>query len=128
VGYSYVVLRRGKRPTKPVVELGRDREASTIEEGEKRQRNVWVDAEDGDGIEMILENAEPPEEADPELDIPEKDGQISTEELTTHLRSEAYHWPKAVFPPLKRSKHIILDACTAEGKIVLTSSLSLLVF
>jgi hypothetical protein len=128
VGYSYVVLRRGERPTKPVGEPGRERGGSTIEEGGGGQRNVWVDAEDGDGIEMILENSEPPEEADPELDIPEKDGQISTEELTAHLRSEAYHWPKAIFPPLKRSKHIILDSCTAEGKTVLNSSLSLPVF
>lgn len=39
----------------------------------------------------------------------------SSEELQTALRSEAYHWPRLVFPPLKKSGHIILDGCTAEG-------------
>lgn len=30
------------------------------------------------------------------------------------LRNEAFHWPRLVFPPLKKSGHIIIDACTAE--------------
>jgi ribosomal protein RSM22 (predicted rRNA methylase) len=32
------------------------------------------------------------------------------------IRLEAYQWPRLVFPPLKKSGHIILDGCTAEGK------------
>lgn len=39
-----------------------------------------------------------------------------TEEL---LRLEAYQWPRLVFPPLKRSGHIILDGCTPEGLSIL---------
>jgi ribosomal protein RSM22 (predicted rRNA methylase) len=31
------------------------------------------------------------------------------------FREEAFAWPRLVFPPLKKSGHIILDACTAEG-------------
>ena len=31
------------------------------------------------------------------------------------LMREAYGWPRLVFPPLKRSGHIIIDACTPEG-------------
>ena len=31
------------------------------------------------------------------------------------LRSEAYGWPRLVFPPLKKSGHVIIDACTREG-------------
>ncbi|KAH8835675.1 mitochondrial small ribosomal subunit Rsm22-domain-containing protein [Flagelloscypha sp. PMI_526] len=34
------------------------------------------------------------------------------------LRQEAYHWPRLIFPPIKPHKHIILDCCTKEGKIV----------
>ncbi|KAF8841935.1 hypothetical protein BDN67DRAFT_966448 [Paxillus ammoniavirescens] len=34
------------------------------------------------------------------------------------LRREAYGWPRLVFPPLKKSGHIIIDACTQEGKIM----------
>lgn len=33
------------------------------------------------------------------------------------LRSEAYSWPRLVFPPLKRSGHVILDGCTAQGSV-----------
>lgn len=39
----------------------------------------------------------------------------SAEDLQEALRLEAFGWPRLVFPPLKRSGHIILDSCTAEG-------------
>ncbi|KAG9313997.1 mitochondrial small ribosomal subunit Rsm22-domain-containing protein [Chiua virens] len=38
--------------------------------------------------------------------------------LEEALRNEAYGWPRLVFPPLKKSGHIIIDACTREGKIM----------
>ncbi|KAI6153974.1 mitochondrial small ribosomal subunit Rsm22-domain-containing protein [Pisolithus tinctorius] len=44
--------------------------------------------------------------------------QISTADPEETLRREAYRWPRLVFPPLKKSGHIIIDACTAEGKIM----------
>lgn len=43
------------------------------------------------------------------------DATQSAEELKEALRLEAYGWPRLVFPPLKRSGHVILDSCTAEG-------------
>lgn len=46
---------------------------------------------------------------------------ISHEQVDGALRREAYSWPRLVFPPLKRSKHVILDSCTAEGKITHSS-------
>jgi hypothetical protein len=39
----------------------------------------------------------------------------SPSDLEEVLRSEAYGWPRLVFPPLKKSGHIIIDACTREG-------------
>lgn len=36
-------------------------------------------------------------------------------ELEATLRQEAFGWPRLIFPPLKRSGHVILDGCTAEG-------------
>lgn len=39
----------------------------------------------------------------------------SAEELQEAFRLEAFSWPRLVFPPMKRSGHIILDSCTAEG-------------
>lgn len=43
---------------------------------------------------------------------------IDTHEVEAALRLEAYSWPRLVFPPLKRSGHVILDGCTTEGKIM----------
>jgi len=37
------------------------------------------------------------------------------------LRQEAYQWPRLVFRPMKKSGHIILDSCTAEGLLFLHS-------
>ena len=39
----------------------------------------------------------------------------SPSDIEEALRSEAYGWPRLVFPPLKKSGHIIIDACTREG-------------
>jgi len=36
-------------------------------------------------------------------------------DIEDSLRKHAYHWPRLVFPPLKRSGHIILDSCTSSG-------------
>ena len=33
------------------------------------------------------------------------------------LRLDAYSWARVIYPPLKRSGHVILDSCTSEGKI-----------
>jgi hypothetical protein len=72
------------------------------------------------------------EEVRPGLDIPVRqipapladlsasiDGSPPSTELQEALRQEAYSWPRLIFPPLKRSGHIILDCCTAEGRTVL---------
>ena len=40
---------------------------------------------------------------------------LSADKLEAALRLEAYNWPRLVFPPLKRSGHIILDGCTEDG-------------
>ncbi|EJD03728.1 Rsm22-domain-containing protein [Fomitiporia mediterranea MF3/22] len=73
MGYSYVVIRRGQRPSKP--RIGETSDTSG--------QNIATDAESASSI-----------------------------------RLEAYDWPRMVFPPLKRSGHVIIDGCTAEGKIM----------
>lgn len=42
--------------------------------------------------------------------------QDSPDNIEGSLRKHAYYWPRLVFPPLKRSGHIILDSCTPSGK------------
>lgn len=46
---------------------------------------------------------------------------ISAADSEQRIRLEAYNWPRLVFPPLKRSGHIILDACTMEGRALNSS-------
>lgn len=41
----------------------------------------------------------------------------SAEEMQETLRLEAFSWPRLVFSPMKRSGHVILDSCTAEGAL-----------
>jgi len=43
---------------------------------------------------------------------------VTEAEEQEHLRLEAFRWPRLVFPPMKRSGHVILDSCTAEGKVM----------
>jgi len=46
------------------------------------------------------------------------EAQQSADELQEALRLEAFGWPRLVFPPMKRSGHVILDSCTPEGKVM----------
>ncbi len=39
------------------------------------------------------------------------------------LRKEAYDWPRLVFPPLKRSGHVVMDTCHPSGKSIVSSTL-----
>lgn len=54
--------------------------------------------------------------------LPQKDYGLSLSEeqtaaMTERLRVEAYQWPRLVAPPLKRSGHVVMDVCAAEGEI-----------
>lgn len=91
--YAYVVLRRGRRPLKSSVPMGMER--SILESTEVGMVSVGEGAKGGEGFS--------------------RQSDISSPELSTVLRREAYHWPKLIVPPLKRAGHIILDSCTPEG-------------
>jgi len=43
------------------------------------------------------------------VEIPAVDGEA--------LRMEAYEWPRIVYPPLKKSGHVIMDVCTINAEI-----------
>lgn len=49
--------------------------------------------------------------------IEQRDTPDAPENIEGSLRKHAYHWPRLVFPPLKRSGHIILDSCTSSGRM-----------
>ena len=86
MGYSYVVIRRGPRPS-----------VTRLNDDHKPKENGILETEDSsqnDGVQ-----------ADDPKDI----------NLEQHLSLEAYSWPRLILPPLKRSGHVILDGCTKEG-------------
>ncbi|ORX38824.1 ketopantoate hydroxymethyltransferase-domain-containing protein [Kockovaella imperatae] len=39
------------------------------------------------------------------------------ENRTRHLQADAFHWPRLVAPPIKRSGHVIMDTCDANGEL-----------
>ncbi|OAX42679.1 Rsm22-domain-containing protein [Rhizopogon vinicolor AM-OR11-026] len=122
IEFSYVVIRRGPRP-------------STVGEGSSTQmgsvgRVGAVGREEADRIkqkeemvtkELVLaadhidagHKAETTGLTPADVVLAE-----DPEEVEAALRNEAFHWPRLVFPPLKKSGHIIIDACTPEGKIM----------
>ncbi|KAJ7665334.1 Rsm22-domain-containing protein [Mycena polygramma] len=118
MGYSYVVIRRGARPAKPGTKVGRI--------GRVGLTALQKELESQTPIKELVLHSEyestPPgepldsaEQLDESLAIEEPDTQVA---LDAALRLEAFHWPRLVFPPLKKSGHIILDGCTPEAKIM----------
>jgi hypothetical protein len=119
IGYSYVVVRRGPRPETGDTEVGRmggvgkraiDKEASP----QLPPPELTVLGDETELLEKAPSPTTPPSESNgpvPPINEPE-----SHAELQQALRREAFGWPRIVFPPLKRSGHIILDCCSAEGE------------
>ena len=117
IGYSYVVIRRGARPAPADTKSGRVGEIGKRERGKIAQQTpmveLTVDGEHSETDAAVGVAAGPSTTAENATDVanvPDAD-----DKLEAALRTEAYHWPRLVFPPLKRSGHIILDGCTAQG-------------
>jgi ribosomal protein RSM22 (predicted rRNA methylase) len=36
-------------------------------------------------------------------------------EIEDLMKAEAFHWPRLVLPPLKKSGHIVMDVCDPSG-------------
>lgn len=109
VGYSYVVVRRGARPERATTRAGRQGELGRRDMEEQLVRGPY---------ELKLHDESTTEEAargTPTGIVSEEHFKLGPEMRKT-LRHEAYEWPRLVFPPLKRSGHIILDACASEGE------------
>ncbi|GLB35731.1 putative mitochondrial small ribosomal subunit Rsm22 [Lyophyllum shimeji] len=121
IEYSYVVIRRGPRPLPTSTNLGRvgevgrrelEKEAlsrAPMKELKLHSEHAALAGSPKDGASAVAS----------EISVAEEKNEPSTQvELEEALRLESYSWPRLVFPPLKKSGHIILDSCTAEGKIM----------
>jgi len=125
IGYSYVVVRRGHRPSAGDIKFGRLGEVGKWALAKEALQRVTVrelqlhghhHEARASGMETLSPvDTEPPRPIEPESSTTPPE---SREDMEQALRLEAYSWPRLVFPPLKRSGHVILDCCTVEGKIM----------
>ncbi|KAJ3571566.1 hypothetical protein NP233_g3678 [Leucocoprinus birnbaumii] len=115
--YPGAIRLRGPRPRPTVTGLGRigavgqralEREASKIPIKELQVHD-----------ETVTEGSRAQElENDPTITSVQPEANFTEDEINEAIRLEAYQWPRLVFPPLKKSGHIIIDGCTAEAKIM----------
>ena len=117
MSYSYVVIRRGPRPPAATTKTGRV--------GDVGKRELAKQVEDSTSpVHLSLDRDHHEADVGRDRTPTESTGlsevhsanDIGGAELSASLRHEAYSWPRLVFPPIKRSGHIILDGCTAEGE------------
>lgn len=125
VGYSYVVIQRGSRPTSAASISSRTGRAGLVAQWEAEAKASKVlkelelfnppTASQTTLTEGSLSSVEPEVEAG---SLVEMSGlSTATPEPADTFRQEAYSWPRLVFPPMKKSGHVILDSCTAEGAL-----------
>jgi len=125
-GYSYVVIRRGPRPAQATTKAGRVGEVgkrASVAATRPRMpvQELFIDGESGDFAyeEYDVDAASLPEsEASSVAVTHAAEDNLAGEDLEAALRSEAFSWPRLVFPPIKKAGHIIIDACTPEAKIM----------
>ncbi|KAJ7922850.1 mitochondrial small ribosomal subunit Rsm22-domain-containing protein [Mycena leptocephala] len=108
-GYSYVVIRRGPRPSNPGTKVGRI--------GRVGLDALQKELESQTPVKELFLHSEYESAKSGEPDSGDH-GACNHNCLECRLRLEAYNWPRLIFPPLKKSGHIILDGCTPEGKIM----------
>ena len=114
IQYSYVVIQRGVRPDRVDTNVGRIGEvgkralaAEKLSKTPMKELEVHVEGA-GNTLNALSSQTEVPE-------VPDPDHGLSLSEVQAQLRLEAYQWPRLIFPPLKKSGHTILDACTVDG-------------
>lgn len=112
IGYSYVVIRRGPRPGIPDVKVGRL--------GEVRRQQLQLEKAKRPLHELELEDGSPQAIPTPTVsskipDEPTEPHVHSPAEMETLIMTEAFHWPRLISPPLKKSGHVVMDVCSPSG-------------
>jgi ribosomal protein RSM22 (predicted rRNA methylase) len=120
--YSYVVIRRGTRPAappslwNPVVkpQLG-----SFPGKGKRVLKEISREAAgSGDETSNTQIDLEWHHEPETLADQRRRDRHWISKappRPEEEIRAESFYWPRVIYPPLKRSGHVILDTCTKEG-------------
>lgn len=117
--YSYVVIKRGARPQRRAQDIGRVGAIAKEEIASFRKKTAGdmqrlivpvVGGKEGDYEVLTADEEQASEE------VQWADSRLSKEEMQHELRAQAYQWPRLVYPPLKRSGHVIMDTCHPSGK------------
>jgi hypothetical protein len=112
IGYAYVVIRRGTRPNIPDIKVGRL--------GAVGKRQMMLEGVKRPLVELELDDGDPETPPEPAVagTFPEKTLELhdpNPVEIDSLLEAEAFHWPRLVFPPLKKSGHVVMDVCAPSG-------------
>lgn len=120
--YSYVVIRRGARPMSATQEAGR--KGGVAKDAEDRERRKLTERSVGKIVpvvggpegsyEVIRQSDELPAAASSSSSPSFEE----SKDVSESLRQEAYRWPRLVYPPLKRSGHVVMDTCHPSSAIV----------
>lgn len=112
IGYSYVVIRRGPRPSIPNVKVGRL--------GDVGRRQMQLEEAKHPPVELELDDGSPQISSTHVIAITEPEKTVEShdrdpEEIENLMKAEAFHWPRLILPPLKKSGHVIMDVCGPSG-------------
>ncbi|KAG8834787.1 37S ribosomal protein S22 [Serendipita sp. 399] len=135
VHYSYVVIKRGRRPLKPAPLPLPNVYRSESRVSNETEPSTTFAAEDpgaqGDGIEVVdsepvtsEDKTEYPYDGDAfslESERQEVERKYKAESndpvLQEFLRQSSYYWRRTIYNPMKGSGHVTLDTCTPNGQI-----------
>ncbi|TBU34443.1 Rsm22-domain-containing protein [Dichomitus squalens] len=123
--YSYVVIRRGPRPAQTSAKAGRAGDIGLRELAKRAADSVPMnrlslasDLHDETELSHKEESSRILESSEASNESHELASAEVSAEVTSALRQEAYSWPRLIFPPIKRSGHVILDVCHPQGQIM----------
>jgi len=112
IGYSYVVVRRGPRPSIPDVKVGRL--------GDVGMKQKQLEETKRPPIELELDDSSPQTSSTHVIASTHSEKTMELHyrdpaEIENLMTAEAFHWPRLVQPPLKKSGHVIMDVCDPSG-------------
>ena len=117
--YSYVIIRRGRRPVAETSGTGlyggvaKDEAERQAAKEDSMQQGLIVPIKGAqDGSFEVMRYIPPKTSTEP----PEPANAQKRSQTEDDLRKEAYHWPRLVYPPLKRSGHVVMDTCHPSGE------------
>lgn len=108
VKMSYVIFRRGPRPTITDEDRGAGRIGEVEREVLQSLKEKMPRRMEQNEAGIYEEGAE--EEEEGEVVVPKTD--------FAKLRKEILEWPRTIYPPILKKGHIITDACTASGTLM----------